>query len=194
MGNHISFHSTIKIIHYNGLIQKFDQPLTVAELMLEHPKHVVVDFHSALNQKRPTPLPADKNLDMNKTYVMVPVKPGKPVGLSVEECRRVLSIVESSMNSDYFMCSQGFLPWLVRFLKKKSVVIGEGETTLKIMEEERFDFCEFLPEMMEERAEYMSKQLSGKGWKPCLDTIKENKVKKNLPSWLFLTTFTATNI
>ncbi|GAU11284.1 hypothetical protein TSUD_342750 [Trifolium subterraneum] len=187
MGNHISFHATTKIIYYDGSVQEFDEPITVAELMLEHPKHVVVDFHSAVNQKKPTPLPADKNLEMNKKYVMVPMKPGKPIGLSAEDCRR---IVNSSLHSNnYLMRSQGFIPWLVRFMKKKKVEIGEVETSFQINEEERFEFCEFLPEMMEERGEYLnlSRQLSGKGWKPSLDTIKEKKVeKKQLSRWLFL--------
>jgi hypothetical protein len=194
MGNHISFHATTKIIYYDGSIQEFDQPITVAELMLENPKHVVVEFHSAINQKKPTPLPADKNLEMNKKYVMVPMKPGKPVGLSAEDCRR---IVNSSLHSNYLMRSQGFIPWLVRFMKKKKVEIGEVETSFQINEEERFEFCEFLPEMMEERADYLnlSRQLSGKGWKPSLDTIKEKKVKKKLSGWLFLrTAFIGTKI
>jgi hypothetical protein len=162
--------------------------------MLENPKHVVVEFHSAINQKKPTPLPADKNLEMNKKYVMVPMKPGKPIGLSAEDCRR---IVNSSLHSNYLMRSQGFIPWLVRFMKKKKVEIGEVETSFQINEEERFEFCEFLPEMMEERAEYLnlSRQLSGKGWKPSLDTIKEKKVKKKLSGWLFLrTAFIGTKI
>lgn len=197
MGNHISFHATTKIIYYDGSVQEFDQPITVAELMLDHPKHVVVEFHSAMNQKKPTPLPADKNLEMNKKYVMVPMKPGKPVGLSAEDCRRILSIANSALNTNnYLMSSQGFVPWLVRFLKKKKVEIGEVETSLQINEEERFNFCEFLPEMMEERAEYLnlSRQLSGKGWKPSLDTIKEKKVKRKISGWLFLTSFIGAKI
>jgi len=198
MGNHISFHAKTKIIYYDGSVQEFDQPITVAELMLDHPKHVVVEFHSAMNQKKPTPLPADKNLEMNKKYVMVPMKPGKPVGLSAEDCRRILSIANSSLNTNnYLMSSQGLVPWLVRFLKKKKVEIGEVETSLQINEEERFNFCEFLPEMMEERAEYLnlSRQLSGKGWKPSLDTIKEKKVKKRkISGWLFLRSFIGTKI
>nr|AFK49072.1 unknown [Medicago truncatula] len=197
MGNHISFHATTKIIYYDGSVQEFDQPITVAELMLDHPKHVVVEFHSAMNQKKPTPLPADKNLEMNKKYVMVPMKPGKPVGLSAEDCSRILSIANSALNTNnYLMSSQGFVPWLVRFLKKKKVEIGEVETSLQINEEERFNFCEFLPEMVEERAEYLnlSRQLSGKGWKPSLDTIKEKKVKRKISGWLFLTSFIGAKI
>lgn len=197
MGNHFSFASTIKIIHHDGSIQEFDQPITVAELMLDHPKHVVVEFHAALKQKKPTPLPADKNLEMNKKYVMVPVKPGKPVGLKAEDCRRILSMVNSSLDSsNYLMCSQGVVPWFVRFLKKKNGAVGEAEKSLQIDEEERFEFCEILPEMMEEREEYLnlSRQLSGKGWKPSLDTIKEKKVKKKVSGWLFLRSFVGAKI
>ena len=61
---------------------------------------------------------------------------------------------------------------------------------------ERYGFSEFLPEMIEgSRPEYMSRQLSGKGWKPSLDTIKEKKVKTKLSRWLlFLKGFSAAKI
>ncbi|XP_057440699.1 uncharacterized protein LOC130732724 [Lotus japonicus] len=196
MGNHISSFpasdATGKIVYCDGSVQEFDQPLTVAELMLEHPQQVVVEFHSALNhQKRPTPLPADKKLEMKKTYVMLPMKRGKPVGLSGEDCHRVLSIVNSSLHSNYLMCS-GFLPWIARVFKTESPANGVAET-LQI-KEERYDFSEFLPEMIEERPEYMSRQLSGKEWKPSLDTIKEKKIKKKLSRWFFLKSFIGTRI
>ena len=77
MGNQIARDATGKIVYWDGSVQEFDEPLTVAELMLEHPQQVVLDFHSAVKEKRPTPLPADEKLEMKKTYVMVPVKRGK---------------------------------------------------------------------------------------------------------------------
>ncbi|KAJ1412571.1 hypothetical protein SESBI_20299 [Sesbania bispinosa] len=203
MGNHISFHhgsdSTGKIVYWDGSVQEFDQPLTVAELMLEHPQQVVVEFDSAVNQKKPTPLPADKKLEMKKTYVMVPLKRGKPVGLSSEDCRRFLLIVNSSLHSKFLMSSvSGFVPWLVRIFKtdqNTSNAIGDAQIKEEMKDtEERYDFCEFLPEMMEERPEYLSRQLSGKGWKPSLDTIKEKKVKRKLFYWLFLKSFTGRKI
>lgn len=177
----------------DGSIEEFEEPITVAEIMLEHPQQVVVEFHSAVNHKRPTPLPADNKLEMKKTYVMVPVKPGKAVGLSSEDCRRVLLMVNSSLqDSNYLMCSSGFLPWVVRLFKRRnqniaSLQIKEDINVVEINKEEGFDFSEFL---IEERGEYMSRQLSGKGWKPNLDTIKEKKVKRRILSrWLFLKGF-----
>ncbi|KAK7337510.1 hypothetical protein VNO77_18089 [Canavalia gladiata] len=185
MGNQISFGGSDgrgKIVYWDGSVEEFDKPLTVAEVMLEHPQHVVVELLSAVNQKRPIPLPADKKLEMKKTYVMLPLKPGKPVVLSSEDSRRILFIVNS-------MSSSGFLPWLARLFHTKNAAIGDLSMLKRKKEvestQDRNGFSEFLPEMLEERAEYMSRQLSGKGWKPSLDTIKEKKVKTKMPHWLF---------
>nr|KYP47562.1 hypothetical protein KK1_030757 [Cajanus cajan] len=150
--------------------------------MLDHPQQVVVEFHSAVNQKRPSPLPADEKLEVKKTYVMVPVMRGKPVGLSSEDSRRILLIVNSSLHSKYFVSSSGLLPWFAGLFQRKEEVEKR---------EEREGFCEFLAEG---REGYMSRQLSGKGWKPSLDTITEKKVKRKLSRWFFLKTFISANI
>ncbi|KAG4928646.1 hypothetical protein JHK85_055132 [Glycine max] len=188
MGNQIARDATGKIVYWDGSVQEFDEPLTVAELMLEHPQQVVLDFHSAVKEKRPTPLPADEKLEMKKTYVMVPVKRGKPVLLSSEDSRRILLIVNSSLHSKYFVSSSGFLPWLSRLFHSEGEVVSVLQRKEEVEVEntvERYGFSEFLPEMIEgSRPEYMSRQLSGKGWKPSLDTIKEKKVKTKLSRWL----------
>jgi len=195
MGNQIATdHATAKIIYWDGSVQEFHQSLTVAELMMEHPQQVVLDFHSAVNQKRPTPLPADQKLEMKKTYVMVPVKQGKPVGLSTEDSRRILFIVNSALCSKFFVSSSGFLPWLAGLFRSERGVAVLQEKEMENAEE-KYGFCEFLPEMAEGRPEYLSRQLSGKGWKPSLDTIKEKKVNTKVSRWLlFLKTFTAAKI
>lgn len=189
MGNQIARdHGTGKIVYWDGSVQEYDEPLTVAELMLEHPQQVVLEFNSAVNEKRPTPLPADKMLEMKKTYVMVPVKRGKPVGLSSEDSRRMLLIVNSAMHSRYFVSSDGIVPWLARLFHPEASMMLEKNEQVKNTEE-RYGFSEFLPEMIEERPEYLSRQLSGKGWRPSLDTIKEKKVKRKLSRWLLLKKF-----
>ncbi|XP_027353405.1 uncharacterized protein LOC113863850 [Abrus precatorius] len=197
MGNQISFRGsdgTGKIVYWDGSVQQFDEPLTVAELMLEHPQQVVVEFHSAVNQKRPTPLPADKKLEMKKTYVMLPVKPGKPVGLSSEDSRRMILIVDSALHSNYLMRSSGFLPWFARLFHPGNASIGDAAMLKVENVEERYGFSELLQETIEGRPEYMSRQLSGKGWKPSLDTIKEKKVKRKMLRWLFLKSFSGSEI
>ncbi|KAK7284588.1 hypothetical protein RJT34_19337 [Clitoria ternatea] len=192
MGNQTSY-ATGKIVYWDGSVQEFDQPITVAELMLENPQQVVVDFHSAMNHKRPCPLPADQKLDMNKTYLMLPVKPGKPVGLSSEESGRIFLMLNSSLHSKFLMCS-GFLPWLARLFHRGEAPMLQRKESVE-NKEERYDFFpEILPEMIEGRPEFMSRQLSGKGWKPSLDTIKEKKVKRQISHWLFLKSFTGSPI
>lgn len=188
MGNYITCRpSNAKVILWDGTVHEFDKPLTVAELMLEHPQQVVVELHPAVNERRPTPLPADKNLEMKKTYIMLPMKRGKPVSLSSEEARRLLLSANSVLHSKSLLSSSKFLPLFAlmcparvgneqEFLSQKK---GNVERT-----EERF-VPEFLPETLDGRPEYLSRELSGKGWKPNLDTIKEKKVKKKLSRWLF---------
>ncbi|KAF5745908.1 putative Multidrug resistance protein ABC transporter family protein [Tripterygium wilfordii] len=194
MGNYITYRlqtfSTGKVILSDGSIQEFDKPLTVAELMMEHPQQVVVEFDRT--QKRPIPLPADKMLDFKKVYLMLPVKRGKPVPLPAEQAHRILLNVARTRS---LLSTSRFLPLFARIC---SASVGEGRNFVvqrKGSEEEKkkksgeidrwVSLSELLPESMEERPEYLSRQISGKGWKPSLDPIKEKRVEKKVPHWLF---------
>ncbi|XP_034228800.1 uncharacterized protein LOC117637868 isoform X1 [Prunus dulcis] len=164
MGNSISHKqlhasATGKVILSDGSVHQFNKPLTVAELMLEHPQQVVVEFGAAVSEKRPTPLPADMKLDKKKIYLMLPMKRGKPVSLSSQEIH-------------------GHPGQACALPNKESC--AERTSNSKYMPQ--FD----LPEDLDARPEYLSRQFSGKGtWKPNLDTIKEKKVDKKKSHWLF---------
>lgn len=195
MGNQISFRpsdSRGKVVFLDGSVQEFEEPITAAELMMDHPQKVVVEFHSAVKQKRPTPLPADKKLETNKIYLMLPVKQGKPVGLSGEETRRVLLMVNSVLHSNYVLCSTKIFPWFSSLCHSSEIVEPRRKEEMKEEEVEkggRCDFSENLPEILEGRPDYLNRQISGKGWKPSLDTIKEKNIEKKHPHWLFLKSF-----
>ncbi|KAH8489084.1 hypothetical protein H0E87_024649 [Populus deltoides] len=193
MGNCITYHNSSnsagRVILSDGRVCEFDKPLTVAELMLEYPQQVVVEFHSYLTEKRPTPLPADKKLEM-KLYLMLPMKPGKPASLSSEEARRVLLSANSVLRSRSSLSSSRFLPLFAMMcpsgvgeeqklvMRKKECYVEEKPATEKYDSE--------LTEIFESRPEYLSRQLSGKGtWKPSLGTINEKRVEKKIPRWLF---------
>ncbi|XWS31810.1 hypothetical protein CRYUN_Cryun23aG0108100 [Craigia yunnanensis] len=192
MGNYISTvtcrpsDSSGKVILWDGSVQEFSWPLTAAELMLEHPQQVVVEFHAAVSEKRPIPLPADQKLDMKKVYVMLPMKRGKPTTLSSEEARRVLL----SARSKSLLSSSKFLPLFVRICPADYIEEIEQKFSLQKKEnvcerpEEVRCLTEFFPENSESRPEYLNRQYSGKGWKPSLDTIKEKKaeIKCCMPS------------
>ncbi|MED6125589.1 hypothetical protein PIB30_069963 [Stylosanthes scabra] len=197
MGNQLSLRpsdaATAKIVFWDGSIHDYHQPLTVAELMLEHPHQVVVEFDSALinKQKKLIPLPADKNLEMNKLYLMLPIKKGKPVSLTGRHSRRILLAVNSALRSKEIVCSSRVIPWLAR------LAAGEGGRGGRTREEEvetkeETARCELSPEMclegMMTRPEYLSRQLSAgsRGWRPSLDTIKEKNIEKKLNHWLFI--------
>ncbi|CAJ2629047.1 uncharacterized protein LOC123906897 [Trifolium pratense] len=199
MGNHVSFRpsdSTGKVIFLDGSVHEFDEQITVAELMMDHPQKVVVEFQSAVNQKRPTPLPADKKLEMKKIYLMLPVKQGKPIGLSSQETRRVLLMVNSVLNSNYVLCSSKFLPWFSSLCHSSGIV--EPQRKEDVEEEEKkgegSSFSENLPDILEGRPEFLNRQISRKGsWKPSLDTIKEKIIEKKHSHWLFLKSSSGSN-
>ncbi|KAM1207762.1 hypothetical protein COP2_008560 [Malus domestica] len=195
MGNSISnkqSHATGKVILSNGSVHEFNHPITVAELMLENPQRVVVEFSSAVPEKRATPLPADMQLDLKKVYLMLPMKRGKPVPLSSEEIRCVLLSANLVLQSR----SPRFLPLFSRIclagdpgqafvLPNKDREYSMERTSSKVMSRYVPEFD--LPEDLDSRPNYLSRQLSGKGtWKPNLDTIKEKKVDKK-SHWLFST-------
>lgn len=194
MGNYVTYRSvhnaSTKVILSDGSIQEFDKPLTVAELMMEHPQQVVVEFDQY--QKRPIPLPADKMLDLKKVYLMLPVKRGKPVPLPPEQAHRILLNVSRTRS---LLSTSRFLPLFAGICSAASVgngrnfVVKKKESEKgkkKSVEVDRWvSLCELLPESVDSRPEYLSRQVSGKGWKPSLDPIKEKRVEKKVPHWLF---------
>lgn len=183
MGNHITHRrsdATGKVVLSDGTVHEFDKPLTVAELMLEHSQQVVVELQSAVNEKRPTPLPADTKLDTKKIYIMLPIKRGKPAAMSSEEVRRILLTANLVLRSRSLLSSSRFLPLFARICPaalgdEQGFVLRKNESVERT--EERF-VPEFPPEILDGTPEYLSRQLSGKGWKPSLDPINEMKVKK----------------
>lgn len=178
-----------KIVHWDGWVQEIENAVMVGELMVEHPQQVVVEFQSALKQRRPIPLPADKTLERNKVYVMLPMKPGKALRLNTEETRRILLILDSALHSKSLLFSSRLVSRLVRTWHGRPK--GEGVVLQKKQEvekgEERYEIEAEM--MIGGTPEYLSRQLSGKGWKPSLDTIKEKKIDTKKSACLFLKSF-----
>ncbi|CAN4113413.1 unnamed protein product [Withania somnifera] len=197
MGNSIP-QGTSKVVLPDGTVHCYDKPLTVAELMLEHPKQMVVEFKPIADGKRPTPLPADRKLERNKAYIMLPIRKGKPSSLSSEEARKILTKTSTMLKSKSLLASYiGFLPVFARICPAavSSSTLANGRHhvlnsdknlyMLKKEAEEEESKHDYFSDILEGRPEFLSRQLSGKGWKPSLDTIKEKSMQAKIRHWLF---------
>ncbi|OWM86091.1 uncharacterized protein LOC116211720 [Punica granatum] len=197
---------TGKVVFWDGTVQELDNMhLTAAELMLDHPQQVVVELQSAVSGKRARPLPADERLDESKVYLMLPVRRGKPASLSTEEARQVLLIASSALRSrnSSGLLYWGFLPLLARVCtaglrgdgryihvpvdsrKKGNMDQEKEEKVMAVVGQGRWQPEVDFADVLEGRPEYLSRQLSGKGWKPSLDTIVEKKIENRVSHWLF---------
>ncbi|CAN1196455.1 hypothetical protein LINPERHAP2_LOCUS43578 [Linum perenne] len=110
---------------------------------------------------------------------MLPVKRGKPLSLSSEEARRVILSANMALKQ-----SGKFMPMFTKMCTVKKV--EDGKKRLLSFFEEEDEEEEMWLENTVAAPEYLSRQMSGKGWRPSLDTIKEKKVEQQkLQHWLF---------
>lgn len=185
-----------RVILPDGGVFTYDNPLTVAELMLEHPQHVVVEFQPIVSGKKPAPLPADQELEVRKTYLMIRIRKGKPIQLSPEEARRILSSTSAALKSNAVLPYTGILPLFARICPmiggRNGAVSAEDEKEKKkekkccLDERESEGKFDYFEEILEGRPEFLSRQISGKGWKPSLDPIREKVVKAKVRHWIMI--------
>ncbi|KAK3407493.1 hypothetical protein EUGRSUZ_K03540 [Eucalyptus grandis] len=200
MGNYASIRHQARptsiVLLYDGSTREFDDPPTVAELMLDHTQHVVVEFRSAVDgTRRLTALPADKKLEARKLYIMLPMmnkqlqrrshrdngSGNKLPPLSAEESRRFLMMANSALRMRPFNSKPkaAFMPVLSRVCADaKDHTSGERRLP---------EFREIMLENSNDMV-MMSRQVSGKAWRPSLEAIMEKKVeevKKAPPHFLF---------
>ncbi|KAG2541405.1 uncharacterized protein LOC120687529 [Panicum virgatum] len=182
-----------KVVMADGSVRALSEPVSVAELMMDHPRHFVVDARVLKERGRReqkqgggggakvAPLPADHVLGAGGVYVLLPATRGKVLA---EEARRALSAARSLARSRS-------MPGLRRKLSSKkgreeaaSDVSAQREATAEPPEEEEADAAR--PDGFEEhRPEFLSRELSSRGWKPSLRTIEERVAPKKTPHWLF---------
>ncbi|KAL5996347.1 hypothetical protein ACLOJK_026424 [Asimina triloba] len=192
MGNYISRRRTCavtgKVILTDGTVHEFHHPLMVAELMLEHPQEFMVELRSVVVGHRPAPLPADLTLEMDKVYLMLPMKRGKTAVFSVDETRRIMDWARSALRPRSSPAAQCGM--LCKLMVASATAAASHEKGVKHMPIRRGEGVEGNDDGDGEGVELLqecnwSRQLSGKGWKPALDTIKEKGCEKKIPHWLF---------
>ncbi|KAG9156939.1 hypothetical protein Leryth_009005 [Lithospermum erythrorhizon] len=188
--------ATGKVILSDGTIQQYEKNVTVAELMLEYPQQLVFEVQAS---SKTVAMPADKMLEKNKVYLMAPMRRGRPAALSSEEMNRILSNANCFMKSKSFVSSsEGLIPLFARIWQAGGIIHGHGGGDGGFVEGQRVADAkkksmvivrseelkeEIFAEFLEGRPDYLSKQLSGKGWKPSLNTINEKSVKTKVPHW-----------
>ncbi|KAL6902270.1 hypothetical protein ACP4OV_005146 [Aristida adscensionis] len=193
-----------KVVMADGSVRALSEPVSVAELMMDHPRHFVVDARALKEQERHqrkqqqgggggakvAPLPADHVLGAGGVYVLLPAttRGGK---VSAEEARRALTAARTLARS------RSMPGGLRRRLSSSSSsrksrapeadadgpASQGGAATAAAVEEDAAgpDADGF----EEHRPEFLSRELSCRGWKPSLRTIEERAAPKKVPHWLF---------
>jgi hypothetical protein len=179
-----------KVVMADGSVRALSEPVSVAELMMDHPRHFVVDARVLQQRKggpgggasKVAPLPADHVLGAGGVYVLLPATRGK---VSADEARRVLTASRSLARS------RSMPGGLMRKMSSRKSRDADGsskrEAATAMAEMERSE--EAVPMetdgFEEHRPEFLSREMSCRGWKPSLNTIEERVMPKKVSHWLF---------
>ncbi|EPS60362.1 hypothetical protein M569_14442 [Genlisea aurea] len=170
------------VILSDGSVRTFQSPTTAADLMLDYPLQAVVeldldDFRR--RRRRITPLPADRKLDARRIYAMLPIREiGKPMHLTPRDVREI----ESKMNRWRTLRAFSSCTGLIHFVAAgRDDVVSESlnSSNHRMRKSDGFD------DIVEGRPEFLSRQISAKGWKPNLDPINETAARSKTTHWLF---------
>jgi hypothetical protein len=177
-----------KVVMVDGSVRALSEPVSVAELMMDHPRHFVVDARVLKEQQQKgggaskvAPLPADHVLGAGGVYVLLPATRGK---VSAEEARRALTAARSLARSRSMPGGLRRKLWSSRKSRGAEAGMAVQHVPAPVVAEEeeasaRADGFE------EHRSEFLSRELSSRGWKPSLNTIEERAAPKKVPHWLF---------
>ncbi|XP_047063508.1 uncharacterized protein LOC124671128 [Lolium rigidum] len=144
-----------KIVLPDGTVRALGEPISVAELMVEHPCHFVVDARlvSSVGGAKVAALPADDVLQGAGVYVVLPAIRGR---VSADDVRRVLATAPQPL------------------CQKAGGQEQRDEAPTRI-EGLGYHQPEFLSREMTSRG----------AWKPSLKTIEELWQPRKIPHWLF---------
>uniref|UniRef100_A0A453ALH4 Uncharacterized protein n=4 Tax=Triticinae TaxID=1648030 RepID=A0A453ALH4_AEGTS len=148
-----------KIVLPDGSVRALGgETVSVAELMVEHPRHFVVDARLAASGggAKVAALPADHLLDGAGVYVVLPATRGR---VSADEARRALTT---------------------------SRLLARCRSMPASAQEQRGEAAPLLGGLGDQQPEFLSQELTRSGpWKPSLKTIEERVLPRKVPHWLF---------
>ncbi|KAF7006579.1 hypothetical protein CFC21_021614 [Triticum aestivum] len=146
-----------KIVLPDGSVRALGEAVSVAELMVEHPRHFVVDARlAAAGAAKVAALPADHLLDGAGVYVVLPATRGR---VSADEARRALTA---------------------------SRLLARCRSMPVSAQEQRDEAAPLLGGPGGHQPEFLSQELTRSGpWKPSLKTIEERVLPRKVPHWLF---------
>ena len=148
-----------KIVLPDGSVRALGgETVSVAELMVEHPRHFVVDARLAASGggAKVAALPADHLLDGAGVYVVLPATRGR---VSADEARRALTA---------------------------SRLLARCRSMPVSAQEQRDEAAPLLGGPGGHQPEFLSQELTRSGpWKPSLKTIEERVLPRKVPHWLF---------
>ncbi|XP_047086547.1 uncharacterized protein LOC124698065 [Lolium rigidum] len=176
-----------KVVMADGSVRALSEPVSVAELMMDHPRHFVVDARVLQQRKggagggarKVAPLPADHVLGAGGLYVLLPATRGK---VSADEARRVLTASRSLARS------KSMPGGLMRKMSSRKSRDADGSAKHEAateMERREEPAATETDGFEEHRPEFLSRELSCRGWKPSLNTIEERVMPKKVSHWLF---------
>uniref|UniRef100_A0A0D9VT55 Uncharacterized protein n=1 Tax=Leersia perrieri TaxID=77586 RepID=A0A0D9VT55_9ORYZ len=205
MGNLISSGAAVsasggggKVVMADGSVRALSEPVSVAELMMDHPRHFVVDARDLQRHQqhkgksvgaapagggKVASLPADHVLGAGGVYVLLPATTTARGGkVSADEARRALTASRSLARS------RSMPGRLRRKLSSKKSRETDGDdddvsdnlAAASASAVARVDVFE-----EHQRPEFLSRELSIRGWKPSLITIEERVAPKKVSHWLF---------
>lgn len=164
----------------DGRVFEYDEPIKVAELMLEFPNHFLVDSSSLQSGQRIFPLPADDVLRVSHAYILLPMHKFQ-ARLSEEELDLIAAFFSNnSLNGKRPKRGRGkVMPWrsdLMHGKGSKGEDLGSSELLRRSYSWPVFDIVQ--QQQQDAEVPIINNRQLMRSWTPKLETISECSLLK----------------